>query len=192
MIKIEELKDKKFESVEDLKEIGYKDNVSITMQKFMIDALINVLVKEDEYGYKTYDSIDKEIAAMVSFASLYTDIELGEDDYDNFDILTECGFAEVVHREYSYMDFLDRIDNRVRDIMRENKIEHAAYKTIDKLTGMVANTLEHVNSMLDKGDPNKIAKYLSKGIEIIAAKMPDFSKVDVLNKLSKEDGYGKA
>ena len=50
--------------------------------------------------------------------------------------------------------------------------------------------MEHVNQMIDKGDPNKIAKYLSKGIEIVAKKLPDLSSVDIKSIIEKSINGG--
>ena len=186
MIKIEELKNKKFETLEDLKEVGYNPFVSIVKQKLMIDSLMDIVIQEDESGFKTYDSIIVEITKKLACISLFMDIELGENDYENYDILKECGIIDIISCQYICIDFECLFDNRLEDVLRGNTMEHAMYRMTDRLIGIIDNTMNHVNDMLDKGDPNTIAKHLSKGIEMIAKKLPDFSQIDVLKGLENK------
>ena len=70
--------------------------------------------------------------------------------------------------------------------MRDNSVEHILAERSNDMIISINRMFRHINKMIDKGDPNKIAKYLSKGIEAIANKLPDLSALDVAEKLKEE------
>ena len=137
-IKIEDLKSKNYKEVEGL-EI-YK-TCPIVLQKAMIDSVINNLVKKDEYGIYSYDEFDKEVLKCVACASLYTNIELSENDYDNYDILNESDIIDIL---YTNSNFYFMFDSVVKNKMKENSIEH----TIAKSTKDIVDILELNNEEL--------------------------------------------
>ena len=179
-IKIEDLKGKNYKEVEGL-EI-YK-TCPIVLQKAMIDNVVNNIVKKDEHGIYSYDVVDKEVLKCVACASLYTNIELSENDYYNYDILNETGIVNQLCYNY---DFYCLFDSAVENKMGENSIEHTIAKSAKDMIDILENIGEHVNTMLDKGDPNKIAKYLSKGFEMLASKMPNLSEIKSIEDLKNK------
>lgn len=191
MIKIEELRNVKH--IKDIEGLEIKKYVSIREKKAMIDSILDVLVTEDENGMYTYDSMLLEVYKKVTAVSLYTNIKLLENDYENYDIMMGSGLLKEIE-EYceddewnsDVYDFYMLLDDRIKDKMRENNIDHAIAKGVQDVVKIIDNTMEHVNCMLDKGDPNKIAKYLSKGVEMIADKLPDMSQLDVLKEMKKK------
>jgi len=188
-IKIEDLKDKK--DVEECFDAGLeiKYSVPIVLQKSMAETVANMLLEEDDDGVLTYDPIEYRILTAVATASLYTNIELSDNDYDNYDILNACGLV-VYLVDYGAESNCASFDCMLVDVlnhkMEVNNISHIMAKSANQMVGIFNNTIEHLNSMLDKGDPNKIAKYMSKGIEIIAAKMPDFSNIDLTKGIKEQ------
>lgn len=178
-IKIEDLRGKNYEDIEGL---VIRDTCPATLKKSMVKTVSNMLVYKDEYGIIRYDYILKEILCIVSIASLYTNIELLDNDYENYDILNECGLASKL---YYHDDFDYWLELKLKEIVQENDVNYIMAKAADEIVDSLNNTVEHLGRMLDKGDPNKIAKYLSKGIEIIANKMPDFSELDVTKSLKE-------
>lgn len=182
MVKIEDLKGKDLKDV--VKIIEIKRNIPIRNQIATINALTGVILIRDDYGMLTYNSTIKDIMAKVAFASLATNIGLYDDDYDNYDVLQSVGLFEYLHNSLGNCmpNFERMLDDRINDIMRENSIEHVLAVRTDEMLTYVNRTLKHVETMLDKGDPNKIAKYLSKGVEAIANKLPDMSALEVADK----------
>lgn len=178
-IKIESLKGKNYKDVE-----GFviRDTCPVTLKKSMVENVANMLVYKDEYGIIRYDHILMEILSIVSVASLYTNIELLDNDYENYDILNECGLADEL---YNYDDFYYWLELKLDELTEENDVNYVIAKMSDEIVLSLSNTLEHLGRMIDNGDPNKIAKYLSKGVEIIANKMPDFSELDVTKSLKE-------
>lgn len=176
MIKIEELKN--------VQQVEFKEYVPIVVQEAMVESLANMLVAEDEFGFKNYNSVDVKVATCVAYVSLFTDIELSDDDYVNYDMLAQVGIINEIKYHNAFNEFKWMVERRIEDLMRENSLEHSMYGGINHIVMSIDNMISHVNGMLDKGDPNIIAKYLSRGIEMVAAKLPDFSKIDVMERLN--------
>lgn len=169
MIKIEELKD--------VNQVKFEQHVPILMQKAMAETLVNMLVKEDANGFKHYNSIDVDVAIDVAYVSLFTDIELTEDDYVNYDMLVELGIIAEIEYQRAFNNFENMVYSYIEDVMRENAIEYTMSKTSSGVIDAVDKLVDRLGAMIDKGDPNTIAKYLSKGIEAIAVKLPDMTKL---------------
>ena len=175
----------KIEELQNVNQVEFEQYVPVVIQKAMADALVRMLIKEDEYGFKNYDSTDADVVINVAYVSLFSDVELTEDDFVNYDRLAMAGVIDSISYHDAFIKFESMVYARLQDVMRENSIDYAVYRMSHKLFGSVDNMFEHLNGMLDKGDPNKIAKYLSKASEMLVAKMPDFSKADALENLKK-------
>ena len=181
MDKIEELKGKDIEEIVGMIEIN--NDISIRNKIAAINALVGTLLTKDNYGMYTYDSITKDIMTKVTYVSLVTNIDLYDDYYDNYDVLQSTGLFDYLDdNNLSLFNFEQMLDDKIYDIMRENDVEHILAERTDEMLMYVNRTLKHVDSMLDKGDPNKIAKYLSKGVEAIANKLPDMSALEVADR----------
>ena len=185
-IKIEDLK-----HMQDLFTVGdleVKTYVSVLTKMAMIDALVETLVQEDETGMYVVNSIDKEVKAKVAAVALYTNIELTDNDYLNYDIIKSTRLLEQLmdmiqdnyHSELNDIKvFYDMLDRRIDDKLAENSMNRILAIRSKEVIDAIQRTMSHVDAMLDKGDPNTIAKHLSKGVEMIAKKLPDFSKFDI-------------
>lgn len=189
-IKIEDLKNKK--NIKECFDSGVevKHTVSIVLQKSMAETIADMLLEEDKDGILTYDPIEYRVLTAVATASLYTNIELSDNDYDNYDILNACGLVEYLvdyaNDESDCTSFDDMLIDILNHKMEVNDVSHIVAKSARQMVNIFDNTVEHLNSMLDKGDPNKIAKYMSKGIEMIASKMPDFSNLDLTKDIKEQ------
>lgn len=178
VIKIEELK-----NIYDLKDLEVKQYVSIKKKEALINGMIDYIIKPNEDGVLYIDQVKKEIIFTSMVVLLYTNIELTRDDYLNYDILHKYGWyleitAMIGQDMYAFKELFD---NMISSKLEENNIEYSMKRAIDDFVNIFDKTMEHLNNMIDKGDPNTIAKYLSKGIEAIAKRMPDFSKFDIDN-----------
>ncbi len=181
-MKITELKDLTFKHDDtDLKGVEIKKHVPIEEQKAVIDSIINAVVYEDESGFKTYDSIELEIKQVVSFVLLFTNIDLEKNDYKNYNIIKECGLDKYFDRLDEYFDFRFLFDRRLEDALRYNSPQHLMFKRTKELTDTVAEIGNHINSMLDRGNPDKIAKYMSPVLEKLINKLPDLSSIDAMD-----------
>ena len=168
---------------DNLNEVNTK-NVSVATAMKVIDMTIDDCLYKNDNGVFTYNTIHVEIMKLISYVALYTDLS-GEDNYyDSYDMLVESGFKEECDYKDSFMTYSYWFDCRLEDKMRENSVENILSRELKKTNDGIFNVFDHVNNMLDKGDPNKIAKYLSKGIEAIASKMPDFSNPDESNSVA--------
>lgn len=187
-VKIEDIYDKELSEVLDMIEV--EKHIPIRNQVATINALVGIILEKDEYGLFTYNSVTKDIMTKVAFISLATNIQLLDDDYDNYDILNKTGLLDYIKDYSDFNVFYDMLDKRIRDIMRDNSVEHILAERSNDMIISINRMFRHINKMIDKGDPNKMAKYLSKGIEAIANKLPDLSALDVAEKLKEELNMG--
>lgn len=187
-VKIEDIYDKNLNEVLDM--VEFEKHVPIRNQVATINALVGIILEKDEYGLFTYNSVTKDIMVKVAFISLSTNIQLLDDDYDNYDILNKTGLLDYIEDYSDFNAFYDMLDKRIRDIMRDNSVEHILAERSNDMIISINRMFRHINKMIDKGDPNKMAKYLSKGIEAIANKLPDLSALDVAEKLKEELNIG--
>lgn len=192
-VKIEDIYDKNLNEVLDM--VEFEKHVPIRNQVATINALVGIILEKDEYGLFTYNSVTKDIMAKVAFISLATNIQLLDDDYDNYDILNKTGLLDYIEGYYDedYCDFnmfYNMLDARIKDIMRDNSVEHILAERSNDMIISINRMFRHIDKMIDKGDPNKMAKYLSKGIETIANKLPDLSALDFAEKLKEELNMG--
>lgn len=187
-VKIEDIYDKDLNEVLNMIEI--EKHIPIRNQVATVNALVGIILEKDEYGLFTYNSVTKDIMTKVAFISLATNIQLLDDDYDNYDILNKSGLLDYIKDFSDFNMFYDMLDKRIRDIMRDNSVEHILAERSNDMIISINRMFRHINKMIDKGDPNKMAKYLSKGIEAIANKLPDLSALDVAEKLKEELNMG--
>lgn len=187
-VKIEDIYDKELSEVLDMIEV--EKHIPIRNQVATVNALVGIILEKDEYGLFTYNSVTKDIMTKVAFISLATNIQLLDDDYDNYDILNKTGLLDYIKDYSDFNAFYDMLDKRIRDIMRDNSVEHILAERSNDMIISINRMFRHINKMIDKGDPNKMAKYLSKGIEAIANKLPDLSALDVAEKLKEELNMG--
>lgn len=190
-------------NIDDLKGKTYKEcleagvkieySVPIMAEKESIESVADQLLYEDEDGLLTYDPILKDIMVANAITILYTNIELSDKPFDDYDILNECGLLEQYEwaNDGKCTEFDGKLNCVLTQRLTTNDVNHIVARALKSMIKTFDNTMNHVNGMLDKGDPNKIAKYLSKGIEMIANKMPDFSKVDVMESLQEQINKNK-
>lgn len=187
-INIEELKEimhdeEKLREMSNVVEV--KEYVPIREKIAMIDGLIDIIVKENEYGVLVYNSIDLQVLMSVACVSLYSNIEISGDDYENYDILCQTGLLSEIENEeaqYDIDEFYKMTVKRVQDKIQENSLNHIMAKKADDALIIFERTMRNLDKMIDKGDPNIISKHLSKGVEAIAKKLPDFSAIDITKK----------
>ena len=180
MIKIEDLKN--ITNIEAAEGLELKKYVSILDKKVMADTIVEVVVKKDEYGLYTVDYFVKEVHEKVAMVGLYTNVELTEDDVLNYDIASSCGLIDYLEESVDDVwSFSSILSDAIEERVEQNSVNHIIARFLDNTTKLIESTMHSVNGMLDKGDPYKIAKYLSKGVEMIAAKMPDFSQLDIVD-----------
>ena len=166
--------------------VEIKKQVSIVQKIAAAESIVDELVDLDDSGLYTYDEVTKMISEAMAKVQLYTNVELTDDVYSDYDIINGIKLDELID-DYSDSELLEYIiDLKFNQIINQNTINHVVSRSMSHMVDIIDKTMDHVNLMLDKGDPNKIAKYLSKGIEMLANKMPDFSTLDVTKTLGEQ------
>lgn len=174
-IKIEELNG-------NLDKVKILEYVPIRDQLSMIKNIVSSLVVEDEYGVLKYDSVNYEISKKVSIVDLFTNVQITDDDLDNYDYIIQSGLWDKLIGSENIGEYVFYLDLAVDDKLKENSYENILAKKSSEIVNIIDNTMKHVNMMIDRGDPNYIAKHLSKVADTFIKKMPDFSKLDAVNK----------
>lgn len=166
--------------------VEIKKQVPVVKKIEAAEVIVNNLVKLQDDGTYGYDSVAKMISEVIVMVQLYTNVELTDDTYLNYDIITGVKLDEIIDEYSDSSNLIVIIDNKIWDVMKKNSVQHIFARSMDSMYGTLDTIAEHVNNMLDKGDPNKVAKYLSKGIEMLAKKMPDFSVLDIQKQLEAQ------
>jgi len=181
-VKMEELKGKELNEI--LTMINIKKYIPISAKLEIADTIIELATKESEVGYKFIDYNLKEIALCYALVAYYTNIDLSDNIYEVFDLMQTTNLYNYIVNieENSLLSVEVVVYNKIREFEQKNSnLSQITYMLSQKVLGVFDETMQHVNTMLDKGDPNKIAKYLSKGIEMLAVKMPDLSTLNPLD-----------
>lgn len=166
--------------------VEIKKQIPIAKKIEAAEIIVNNLVKLQDDGTYDYDSVAEMISEVISIVQLYTNIELTDDTYLNYDIITGIKLDKIIDEHSDSSDLIDIINSKINDVMDKNSIQHIFARSMDSMYGTLDTIAEHINNMLDKGDPNKVAKYLSKGMEMLAKKMPDFSTLDIQKQLETQ------
>ena len=169
--------------------VEVKEYSPIKEKYVVVDRISKSILEMDEYGMMKENTLIKHIMRDLMIIILNTNIELSDDVYSDYDILHENGLMQLIEEHISSDELSSTrwlLDDVLFDaIENNNSINHIVARTASDITAFTNRTLKHVDGMLDKGDPNKIAKYLSKGIELMASKLPDLSKLDVFEAINK-------
>lgn len=162
--------------------IVYDNYVPIDEKLEQIRKMIPMFI-ELKNGVYEYEPTLRRIVETILIYKLYTNIEITEFSKGVYDSLNtiNADFKDVKDVNLLHLT----IDDVVEGFLQKNTINNMIANATVKITDYLGDFMEHVNLMLDKGDPNKIAKYLSKGIEVIANKMPDLSDMDQEKLLEK-------
>lgn len=170
------------------KELEVKHYIPVSEKYIYAGKLVSTYVKEDEYGMLYCDSTVQNVIKTVGMVVLYTNLELLKDNYASYDILKETGAIEEIEKMIGRdcLEFYNIVEDITSErISKHNDINHIIARKADDALAIFNRSMKSLENMMDKGDPNKIAKYLSKGIEMIAAKLPDLSKLDVFESINK-------
>lgn len=179
MIKIEKLKD--VENINEIEDLEVRSYVPLREKELMIEELLKVLLKQNGSLY-TVNSIDKEIKSHLAVITLYTNIDITNDDYLNYDIIHKNGLYNKIEDKayHDIINFIDLLELRIDDKLKENTYEKIVDNRLNEMMIVFDETMNHVNKMIDRADPNKITKYITNLIKPLLDKIPDFSKVDIL------------
>lgn len=144
---------------------------------------------EMDNGIGVIDEIMKELNTRLYGVVLYTNIELEDVTLDVYDKLNQYGvFNHIEEVSQDYKDFMRIVNAACVNKEKEYSLQSIAAERMKDTVELLANFGEHVNSILDRVDPNLLTKGLSKGVTMFAKKIPDFSKMEKIdmNKVKKE------
>lgn len=145
-------------------------------------SIIEESATTNKYGYLSIDFHKLHMLEALYKVYLFTNIELVDFTVEAYDIIKKYDLEDQIdfmHDLCDPLNFSDVLNNEVETLESAHNLENVLAKMSENSFALLLDIGDHVNKMLDKGDPNKMAKYLSKGIEMLAKKLPDLSQFDV-------------
>ena len=141
----------------------------------IVKSICQTCISSENSYYKVHRALMNK-TFYLTMIDIYTNIKV--ENYEN-EVYDKIKSLQI---DVSYLEdiktFAELLKNTVEEIEEENKLERIVANTLYSLQAKIDTVLESLDKMLEKGDPNKIAKYLSKGIEKLADKMPDFNELE--------------
>lgn len=181
-MKIEELQGKTFDEAVALG-LEVRRYTPIANKVELINLLKSSAIKVDEAGMEYVDIALYKLIETNLIALMYTNIEISDGDSYNYDVLHENDIYMSILLEIGCdeeWEFKDLMHDMIYDeVERYNSAQRILMDKANELIMIIDKTMDHVNAMLDRGDPNKIATTLGKVVKPLIAKLPDFSKVDM-------------
>lgn len=133
------------------KQLETKSYVGIKEKRNLIDDIINACVLYDDGIYK-FDGITKYVCFTMYTIAAYTNIELGEDVEEDFDVLSESKLLPVVlatiQNEYDDVNIL--LQMQCDSLLESNSIEAQIGKLCDRVLDLMGNFEIGLKSFADK------------------------------------------
>lgn len=145
-------------------------------------SIVESSATTNKYGYLSIDHHKLHMLEALYKVYLFTNIELNDLTVEAYNIVKKYDLEDQIDFTNALCDplnFSDVLNNEVETLESAHNLENVLAKMSENSFALLLDMGEHVNKMLDKGDPNKMAKYLSKGLEMLAKKLPDLSQFDV-------------
>lgn len=142
--------------------INFKSYLPFIEKKLLCDSIVEASLEQNENGLMACDYYNKELSKNIGIIVNFTDIELGEEFLQDYDILCEL---EVVDYVLNNMNQSDRcfIENMVdKEIEQRIRIGNS-------IESIIANKLD---KLIDKLPTDKQLKSLSKSL------VKDINKLD--------------
>lgn len=152
---------KEYKKSHDLSEIyqkiEIKEYVPFLYKKGAIDAIIDTFL-QTEYGLYVYDALDKHLAFVLGFITLYTNLDYeDEEGYAAYDALVESHLLDHIIDKvgYDYSDFVNFFEETLKNkIETNNSIPNVLNGFLTGLSAAVSNldakklgtVLENLNS----------------------------------------------
>lgn len=179
--------------LEELKNNGaYEINVQVAPIETKIayaTTIADSVCKELDNGIGVIDEVMKVINIKLYAVMLYTNIKLDNVGLEEYDLLNQCGvFDKITKSNNDYYDFVSIVNASCKDKEKEYSLDKIAAQRMKDGMNALLSLGSHLEGILDRTDPNKLTKYLSKSVEMIAKKMPDYSTFEKfdMNKVKKE------
>ena len=94
-------------------------------------------------------------------------------------------FEEVLEANEDAQAFLDIVDLKCVEFEKNNDMNHIIAEYFNRLLTSADESMNHINALLDRIDPNELNASLGKGLEVFAKKIPDLNDEKMLTSLIK-------
>ena len=160
-IKIEDLNK---ENMQELKRINFY--VPVEEKIKVLELILN---NSTEYvnGVVKMDRVAVKISLSIMRLPLYLNVLIKTSSFDAYNRIQIFGLEGLIDED-ELMEWNELLENMIKNIYENNTYKNIYANVLNEFSKKIEPVLENVNNFLDKGDPNKIAKYLSVGLEKIA------------------------
>lgn len=163
------------ETEEEEPEIVVSDFIPVTLMFELAYKICDACVTTDENGIHEIDYAAAGLMSKSMYAKIASNIDFG--DLSLWDV---CDVVEEIQIRYpEFCPDYYSLWSMVKEMFRKYENENAHHDNLYDISLIMKQFMESmgvkIGDFIDRADPNKISKYLSKGIEILAKKCPDFS-----------------
>lgn len=175
--------------LEQVEELGYQyitDIVPTLVKAEYANRIANQCYSREGSLAYTCNEIEKLMLSRLYTVALYTNIEITEATFEIYDeLLTMNIFEEVLEANKDAQAFLDIVDLKCAEFEKNNDMNHIVAEYFNRFLMNVDESMDHINSLLDRIDPNELNASLGKGLEVFANKIPDLNDEKMLTSLMK-------
>lgn len=147
----------------------------------LAQTIVEQITTENENGMK---DISFSLLDMVERSLFYVDFS--NIDFEDLSLIGVFDWMSLsLSEEQAYLTDIPAYNilrglvyNSIREVEAENRnfdARNRMYRTLEKRADAIGAKLE---AMVERTDPNKVAKYMSGALNIIAKKLPDVSDPD--------------
>jgi hypothetical protein len=133
------------------KVLDAKDYISIKEKRTLIDSIINSCILYDNGIYK-FDGIDKYVYFTMYTIAAYTNIELSDNIYDDFDMLSMEKMLPiiicVIQKEYDDVNIL--LQMQCDSLLENNSVEASVGRLVEGTMDFLNDVESALKSSLDK------------------------------------------
>lgn len=175
--------------LEQIEELGYQyitDIVPTLVKAEYANRIANQCYSREGSLAYTCNEIEKLMLSRLYMVALYTNIEITEATFEIYDkLLTMNIFEEVLEANEDAQAFLDIVDLKCAEFEKNNDMNHIVAEYFNRFLMNADESMNHINALLDRIDPNELNASLGKGLEVFANKIPDLNDEKMLTSLMK-------
>lgn len=152
--------------------INFKSYLPFIEKKLLCDSIVEASLEQNENGLMVCDYYNKELSKNIGIIVNFTDIELGEEFLQDYDILCELEVVDYVLNNMNQSDrcFIENmVDKNIEQEMKinnslENIIANKLDKAIEKLptNKEIRRIMNDIPKAINKIDPTNLE--ILKGI----------------------------
>lgn len=154
-------------------------------KKLLCRAVMNSIVYVSE-GIKHYNMFDKEVLLAMTCITVYTNLDMKDNDSDSYDLLVRNSLLEETLNLFprEYVECVDILNSMIEEEVDQCNTVEAV------LSSNLSSLIPAINNLIDRVDPEVTAKYLGGGLEKVADLLQNSAGIknmlDTFGKINKK------